>query len=360
MIQTIRSAAFTVLLCSLLMASGCSDDDNKQPETPKVTTGAFVLNEGLFNLNNTTLTYYDFASEEATTDYFEQKNERGLGDTGNDLKRYGSKLYAVINVSSQLEVIHPKTGESIRRVPMFDDEDVPRQPRYIAFHKGYAYVCSFDGTVGRLDTATLEFDKFITAGRQPDGICVANDKLYVTNSGGLDFPDYDNTVSVINTTTFEEIKKITVGINPYVIQADSDGDVYLVSRGDYGDTPYKFQRIDADDDAVTTFDGLEALNFTIDGDLAYLYNYNYATQESSIKVLNVKTETIVSENFITDDNEITIPYGIDVDPLNGDVYITDAIDFTTTGDVYCFSKEGKLKFKFEAGLNPNNVVFIQE
>ncbi len=351
--------ASVIVISGLVVLTGCSDDETKR-ELPKVSTGAYVLNEGLFGLNNTTLTYYDFETQSAFTDFFLETNDRGLGDTGNDLKTYGSKLYAVINVSSQLEVMDLKTATSIKRIPMFDDEEVPRQPRYIAFHKQYAYVCSFDGTIGRLDTATLVFDKFIQAGRQPDGICVANDKLYVSNSGGFDYPDYDNTVSVINTTTFEEIKKITVDANPYIIQADEEGDVYVVSRGNYDDVPASFQRIDAATDAVTTFEGLEASKFAISGDLAYLYNYSYVTGQATIKVLNVKTETVVSENFITDGTEIAMPYAIEVDPTNGDVYIADAIDFVTTGDVYCFSKEGKLKFSFEGGLNPNSVVFIQQ
>lgn len=347
------------LICGLFFWTGCSEDE-KNPVSPSVSTGAYVLNEGLMGLNNTTLTYYDFETETPFTDFFAEHNDRGMGDTGNDLKAYGSKLYAVINVSSQLEVIDSRTGTSVKKIAMVDEEDVPRQPRYIAFHNGYAYVCSFDGTVGRFDTTTLTFDKFIKVGRQPDGICVANDKIYVSNSGGLDYPNYDNTVSIINTTTFLETKKIIVGINPYTIQADAEGDVYVISRGNYDDVPYSFQRIDADTEEVTTFEGVQALNFTVHGNRAYLYDYNYATAAASFVVINLSTETVITEDFITDETEIETPYGIDVDPATGDVYITDALNFTVTGDVYCFSKEGKLRFKFEAGLNPNNVVFVTQ
>ncbi|UKJ08314.1 YncE family protein [Solitalea lacus] len=349
----------SLALAGAIFFAGCRKNDDPAPQPFQASL--YVLNEGLFNMNNTTLTGIDTLTGVAKTDYFEQKNKRGLGDTGNDLKIYGSKMYAVVNVSSQLEVIDPNTGKSLKQISMLDEQGVPRQPRYIAFHAGKAYVCSFDGTVGRLDTATLQFDKFVKAGRQPDGICVANNKLYVSNSGGLDFPNYDNTVSVIDIPSFTELKKISVQVNPYTIQADDYGDVYVVSRGDYGDIHCTFQAIDSKTDQVKkVFEGLEVLNFTINGDLAYLYNYNFTTQQASFKLLNVKTEEIVTENFITDETKITTPYGIDVNPSNGDVYITDVYDFTTTGDVYCFSKEGKLKFKFQAGLNPNNVVFVQK
>jgi hypothetical protein len=46
-----------------------------------------------------------------------------------------------------------------------------------------------------------------------------------------------------------------------------------------------------------------------------------------------------------------------VNPLNGDVYITDAGTYTANGDVYCFDSQGKKKFSFEAGLCPASMVF---
>ncbi len=73
-------------------------------ETPKVTTGVYVLNEGLLTNDNTTLTYYDFGTGTATTDYYANVNGSGLGDTGNDLLLYGGKMYIVVNESSYLRI----------------------------------------------------------------------------------------------------------------------------------------------------------------------------------------------------------------------------------------------------------------
>ena len=77
-----------------------------------------------------------------------------------------------------------------------------------------------------------------------------------------------------------------------------------------------------------------------------------------VKVFDCKTEKIISENFITDGTELSTPYGVDINPANGDVYLTDAKSYTVWGDVLCFDRHGKLKFKInEIGLNPNKVVF---
>jgi len=352
-----------MLPLALLFAS-CSGDEPVLPGTDEIpappagTAALYVLNEGLFNMNNCTLTHCDFEKKQLDQNYFYTVNRRHLGDTGNDMKQYGSKIYCVVCVSSQVEVIDVKSGKSLAQIPMFNN-GVPRQPRCVAFWEGKAYVASFDGTVARIDTATLSVEAHTVVGRNPDGICAVNGKLYVSNSGGLDAPNYDNTVSVVDIATFTEVKKITVAANPFTIAADSYGDVYVSTRGNYGSNSYKLHRINsATDELVQTLD-IEALNFCISGDYAYLYHYSYAQGSAWVKALNVKTEQVERSSFITDNTQLLSPFGIAVDERNGCVYITAAgSDFTTNGEVLCFSPEGKLQFRLRAGLNPRNVVII--
>ena len=78
---------------------------------------------------------------------------------------------------------------------------------------------------------------------------------------------------------------------------------------------------------------------------------------SWVKVLDLETDEVVKEQFISDGTQLQTPYNIMVNPLNGDVYITDAGTYTANGDVYCFDKDGKKKFSFEAGLNPSAMAF---
>lgn len=342
------------ILIPLTVIISCTPEEPEPEPTPihnASAVGAYVLCEGLFDMNNSTLVYYDFQSGEITNDIFLQVNNRGLGDTGNDLKQYGSKLYCVVNVSSQIEVMDVNTVQSIKQISLAN-----RQPRYIAFYQNKAYVSCFDGSIVKIDTSSLTIEDIAVAGSNPEGLCVANGKLYVANSGGLNYPNYGNTVSVFDLSSFTKIKDITVATNPYLLKPDDQGDVYLVSRGNYGTVPYCFQRIDSQTDEIVQIFDLEVLNFTISGQYAYLYNYDFTAETSWIKVMDVHTETVVKENFITDGTVIKIPYGITVNSLNGDVYITDANDFVSNGDVFCFNQNGTKKFEFEVGLNPNTVV----
>ena len=45
-------------------------------------------------------------------------------------------------------------------------------------------------------------------------------------------------------------------------------------------------------------------------------------------------------------------YGLTVSPHNGDVYVSDAVDYMQQGVVYRYSKEGKLVDQFYAGVIP--------
>ena len=331
------------------------------PATPGESGKMYVLCEGLFNMNNSTLSLLNFDNKTINPDFFLFQNNRGLGDTANDMKAYGSKLWIVVNVSSQVEVVDLKTGISIRRIPIFNETKTARQPRFITFSGGKAYVCSFDGTVSKIDTTSFAVEAVTTVGRNPDGITVANGKLYVSNSGGLDNPNYDNTVSVIDLNTFTEIKKITVGMNPFKLEADNQRNVYVIVRGNNVDNKGYFCRINSQtDQLVQTFPDLPVVNFTIKNDTAYLYNFNYTNSSYWVKTFDCKTQQIISDNFISDGTHLERPFGIYVHPTNGNVYLTDALNYITKGDLLCFNRNGKLLYKVEnVGLNPNNIFIFK-
>lgn len=325
------------------------------------TAEMYILSEGLFNQNNGSLARYSFDQKMRTNNYFTANNQRGLGDTANDLAIYGNKIYVVVNVSSTVEVIDFPSGKSIRQISMLREDGSSRQPRSIAFDKDKAYVCSFDGTVTRIDTASLDVEEVVTVGRNADDICVQNGKLYVSNSGGLDYSGsgVDTTVSVIDIATFKETKKIEVGPNPGKILPGLDDAVYLVTRGnDIEAGDYRLVKIDSRTDAVAKVYDEKVLSFTLDGPIAYLYTYNYQTKNSAIKVFDLNKGEVIRENFITDGTTVHTPYSIQMNPFSGNIYITEAYNYTVRGDVLCFNQQGQLQYRLnEIGLNPNVIVF---
>jgi YVTN family beta-propeller protein len=341
-----------------VLASCHKDKVIPNPGTPTAQrAGVYVLNQGGFGSNNSTLTYYDYTTKQLTADLYKAVNNTDLGDTGNDAEIYGSKMYIVVNVSNVVDVVNAKTGKLIKQDSLVNN-NVGREPRSVAFYKSNAFITSYDGTVAVMDTATLAISKYITVGRNPEQLVVSNGKLYVANSGGLSFGNPDNTVSVIDLNTLTETKKITVIANPITMAADSYGHVYVLSVGDFASIKPGMTIIDNTTDAATSQTYL-LLGFNIpmaaNGDFVY-----YATADNKIAVYNAKTQTAAQANFITDGTAITTPYAISVDAISGEVFVSDAKDYSSNGTLYAFDKTGKKEYSITTGINPGKITFVNK
>jgi YVTN family beta-propeller protein len=327
-----------------------------EPAPERLEHGILVLDEGLFNLNNSGLTWIDTESHSVNQSFFEQKTGRGLGDTGNDLARYGNKIYAVVNVSSTLEILDAVTGAPLQQISMISG-NTPQQPRSVAFYGSKAYVSCFDGFVSVIDTASLTVTQRIQAGSNPEGLAVSNGKLYVANSGGLNSV-MDSTVSVISLASGAEIARITVGLNPGAVCADSQGDIYVVSRGNYGSIPARMHRINTitDTKAQTfSFDagGLERMN-----DKLLVSYYDLSSENSAIGLFDALTETMISASYIPTTGIQTL-YSVHYSPLTNKIYCSDANNYTNTGFLHVFSASGAFERTYDAGLNPSKIIVYE-
>ncbi len=104
-----------MMLVALMSAAGCRKDDVVYlPERVTVSQpvytdikGFYLLNEGNMGSNKATLDYYDYESGTYTRNIYGAANPdvpKEMGDVGNDLAVYGSRLWAVINCSNKVEV----------------------------------------------------------------------------------------------------------------------------------------------------------------------------------------------------------------------------------------------------------------
>lgn len=370
------------LLIVFLSLSACREDeriflsDSAQVALPVVGTrikGFYQLNEGNMGMNRASLDYFDYMTGQYTRDIFSERNPeivKELGDVGNDIKVYGQKVYAVINVSNLIVVFDVRTARRIKEI------EVPNC-RYLAFSKDKAYVTSYAGPVqidpnaergfvAEIDTASLEVTRKVTVGYQPEEMAVQGGKLYVANSGGYRAPNYDRTVSVVNLETFEEEKKIDVAINLHRMAVDRRGDIYVSSRGDHMHAAPNLYVIDSATDEVKQRLDIPVGGMWLDDERLYYYsvafNMTSGRNEVTYGILDTRTKKQIANQIITDgtDKEIMLPYGIAVNPETKEIFMTDAQNYVVTGFVYCFSPEGKLKWKTEGGNIPGHFAFVTE
>lgn len=383
--KTVRKILFFPLLC-LAVLFACREIELVVPTEYELLPGVpidpdarpagmYLLNEANMGSNKSSIDYVDFRNAYYVRNIYAERNPevvKELGDVGNDIQIYGNKLYAVINCSHKVEVMDVRTCKRIGQV------DIPNC-RYIRFAKGKAYVSAYVGPVAidpnaqlgavyEVDTASLAVTRKVTVGYQPDELEVLGEYLYVANSGGYRAPDYDSTVSVVEIYGMKQIQKIPVGINLHRIRKDRYGKLWVTSRGDYNTIPsrlYVLDRKDKNSKEMVVKDTLDipCSEMYIQGDSLYFYSveWNKQTERNTVTygIIDVRTGQLVTDHFITDGTEqdIVIPYGICVHPTTGDIYVTDAKNYVSSGVLHCYDRHGKKKWSVRTGDIPAHMAF---
>lgn len=328
--------------------------DKVTPDTGTPTAqraGLYVLNQGNFTHNNSTLSYYDYSTSTLTADIFSAANTSKLGDVGNDAAIYGSKMFITVNNSNIVDVVVAKTAKLIKQITL-------SQPRSVVFFGSNAFVTSYSGTVSVIDTTSLTITKTITVGPDPEQMVISNNKLYVANSGGLN-PTPNNTVSVIDPVGLTVTKTITIPIvNPISMAADTYGHVYVSSAGDYNKVLPGVTLISNTTDAVITAPSFNiGYGSTIVNSGDFMY---YLTIDNKVGVFNAKSQVAAQANFITDGTAPTVPYALTVDSNSGEVFVADALNYTANGLVYAFDKTGKKEYVITVGVCPGKIVLVNK
>jgi hypothetical protein len=239
---------------------------------------------------------------------------------------------------------------------------VSSTPRYLAAHDGKVYVSMHSGCVVRVDTISLAVDGVVAVGRNPEQLTVSGGNLYVANSGGLDYATplgYDRTVSVVDLRSFKEKKKVEVAVNPTSIATAPDGEVYVVSSGNYTDVPVQLQKISPSLQAVTTIEGAAVSEMCVLGGSLFGLLSEYGENWSvtiTYKHYDFASGTL-STSWITPGDEPVSPYKVFA---AGDCVAVSSTDYVSSGSVALFNTDGTKTAEFEAGISPRKAVQVGE
>lgn len=361
-----------------LAFAACSDDhDALTDDTDRPGTGSalperlYVLCEGLMGANQASIDCYDFSTGSYLRNAYVEANPNvvlELGDVGNDLQCYGGSIWAVINGSNKVEVMDAST--LIRRGQV----DIPNC-RCVAFDGGYAYVTSYAGPVNdadgsqrgyvaKVDTATLTVVDTLHVGRQPEGLAVADGKLYVANSGGYCMPAYENTLSVIDLADFRRRTTLPVAVNMQRIVVDRQGMLWVNATGNYADVAPSLCRVDPQSGQVTTLD-IPVGSMTLQGDSLYIVSneWDFVLNRGipASAIVDVSRGAVVSRQLVDATVlEQMVPYSVAVHPRTHEIFISDAGDYVSPGTLYCFGRDGSLAWKVRTGHIPGHLLLVGE
>ena len=372
---------------SAFVTSCLSDDDNNSGNntvTVPKTTGLFVINNGSYNQNNGSLTYFDYTSLRSQQALV---GVGGLGDTPNDAYTKGDTIFIVGHADNAIFVVNSKTLGIMAKVSTTDEMGVAEGngPRHITGYQNKLYFTTYGGYVGELDANTLKVTNKYQVGSAPEGLCMGGSAsapvIYVANS---DFGYGNASFSVITLSTgaVEEIKHEKIQ-NPQDI-IYSDGAIYYLDWGHY--TADYSQQLDAGffryyngdvtqiiADATGLGIGLVYVNGSAVGYRFVTFNAPYgSTSKPTYTAFNTYTNYKEALNLTGDTGyEIFSPAAIAVDPLTGNIAIASRAkdpdspaefpyaSYTLPGYVNMYSGTGQYieNTHFETGVEPHMIGF---
>jgi DNA-binding beta-propeller fold protein YncE len=165
---------------------------------------------------------------------------------------------------------------------------------------------------------------------------------------------YQNRILKIDTETDKVVAELEVGIQPTSLVLDNNNKIWTVTDGGYSGSPYGYEAPSLYKIDPVTFTIEKRFRFSLgdwpsevqlNGDGSKLYWIN-----DDIWEMDVDKGTLPSKPFIAAKG--TIYYGLTVDPVNGDVYVADAIDYQQQGQILRYSSGGELLDSFYVGIIP--------
>lgn len=379
-----------VLAIALVAAAGCRKEDtlrflpgeNGEPSDYEVVdaavnasakpSGIYLVNQGNQGSNKARLDFLNFHNGFYIRDVFTEYNPevvKGLGDTGNDVQVYKGKVFVVVNGSHKVEIMDAYSMKRLAQV------DVPNC-RFIAFDGNCAYVTSYvakdkealktqKGALYRIDLDTYKVTGQVTVGYQPEQLVIMDGKAYVANSGGY-VAGNDNTVSVVDLKSMKVEYNIEVAVNLELMLVDAEGTIWVSSRGNYVDVSSTLNYLVKKGDKYELGGSVNVpvSSMALAGDKIYVIGLTYIPPTwkptTTYNIVNAKTRKLESGSFITDgtESDITTAFTVTVNPGNGDIYVTDAKDYVSSGTLHCYTGSGKHKWSVRTGDIPARIAFL--
>lgn len=342
----------------LVFMAGCKDEPPvvDPPPATDYTSGYFIINEGNFGSSNGSISWKHPDTATAMTNVFQKVNGIPLGDVVNDVHVSDDAIFITVNNSQKIEVVDKKTFELIGTIT---DVSSPRAAYQVWFD--LMVVTDWGNNETKfISLPTYSVDTVLNTGIGPDGIAVLDNWAFICNSGGF---GVDSVMTVLNTSARGIHKYVSVHSGPTQAVVDINRTVWIMCQGEYGlfadttdDVGGALVKYDVDLQQVvqTFYFGKQdhPNRLAIDGTGQVLYWIN----GGKVWSMSVASSILPAVPFIEQSY-----YGIDVDPVGGNIYCAASGNFTSAGHVDVYDVNGNLLETIEGGIGTNGVAFpIQE
>jgi hypothetical protein len=312
--------------------------------------GIYIACEGNFMYGNGSLSFYHPGRKEVSNQLFHARNNGPLGDVVQSLALKDNSLFIVVNNSGKIVVADARTVEYKGVISGLTS---PRYIRFISDEKAYISDLYADH-ITVFNPVTLQITgKISLNGHSSEQMVQVGSYVFATHwVNGAD-------VLVIDSATDELVDRIGVPSQPRDMEVDKDGKIWSLCSGYYENFP--------DDDQVPSLVRIDPETRTLE----QIYRFAAETVPSNLE-MNAFGDTLyflnggvfkmpVDSRYLPE--SVFIPagqklfYHLAVNPLNNEIFVCDAVDYTQNAVVYRFSEEGIPLDSFVVGINPSDFLF---
>ena len=316
--------------------------------------GIFIVNEGNYNWGNASVTFINTKDSSVQQDVFNVHNGRQLGDVAESMQLFADQGFIVVNNSNKIEVVSLKDFTSLKSLTGFNS------PRFMAIvDSTKAYVTNLQKDISVVDLATLTVRKSISTASWTEAIIKYNNLVFVSAVGNLSDPSSQRNakILVINSKSDQIIDSIKTGKEPIGMVMDKKDKIWVLCTGGFDHyEPATLIRIDpilrvVDKTFTFAGSGDTPSRLCINSSKDTLYFLN-----NGVFQMPVTTSGIPSQPLIPADGHLF--YGLGIDPLSGNIYVSDAVDYVQNGLACQYNQvTAKLVRSFPAGRIPGSFCF---
>ncbi|MDZ7744098.1 MAG: YncE family protein [Bacteroidota bacterium] len=349
----------------LLLLSSCMQDEElwkrQHIAVDDTDRGVFVINEGNFTYQKASLSYYDIDKEKVYNDVFFITNALPLGDVAQSMIIRDSLGYICVNNSGKIYVINTNTFEYVGKITGLGS------PRYMYFiNEQKAYVSDlYARSIYIINPKELEITGSISLNNPGSPVPRHNAEQFV-NYGQYVFTNawsFDDQVLVIDTESDQLVDSIRVGIQPNSMVMDRNNYLWVLCDGGRPGNPFGHEKpvlmqIDAQKREV-----VNSIFFKLEDSPTELVTN---ASRDTLYFINKHAFRLPVEGYSQPEIFVESPYagnadegfyGMAVDPVTSEIYISDGIDMVQNGYVYRYHPNGIAIDTFKVGIIPGGFCF---
>jgi hypothetical protein len=299
-----------------------------------------VLCEGNFQWGNADFDIYYQDSALYYTQVFKKQNGSPLGDVLQSGLVHDGKIWLVLNNSGKLVAIDPLTFKWMAEIKGL------KSPRYILPVRGdTAWVSDIWGN--ELAIVNLKTNQLL--GKIPckgwtEQMQFVNQQVAVANSTGHVF---------FFSPVGKKLDSIQVRTGARWIETDKNGKLWVMASDSGKSVLYKINPVSKKTEMQLAFSaGGYGQKLAMNASRDSLYFLNNGLFKMSVEAAVLPVSALFSESKSN-------YYGLAVDPASGLVYLADAKDYVSKGEVIVLYGSGVVKQRFAAGINPADFLFFK-